>query len=197
MRADSIRDPATRPSRIDPQKPVTTRGAFVFRDSHSHARAFRVVFAAAAVASIPCAQNSFTEVAQSIGVVHEHIAGFDQFGLSPLPNSMMRDWCQSGIAVGDLDLDGDPDVVMCGSLTPPAVFRNDGTSFVDVTASAGLESSEFYRVPALGDFDRDGDLDLFTGALDGGQGPTPGKSRLYRNEGGFVFTDVTCLANLT
>lgn len=152
------------------------------------------VVLASGLAATLHAQNSFNEIAQSAGIVHEHIPGFDQFGWAPLPNAMMRDWCQSGIAVGDLDLDGDPDVVLCGSLTPPAVYRNDGSSFVDVTASANLESSEFYRVPALGDYDRDGDLDLFIGALDGGQGPTPGKSRLYRNEGGLVFSDVTSLA---
>ena len=79
--------------------------------------------------------------------------------------------------------------------------------FADVTRSADIDFAHFdggsgrrYIVEyvssgvALVDYDNDGRLDLYLlsgGQLPGSEPPTPPRNRLYRNEGGWRFTDVT------
>ena len=151
----------------------------------------RIAGWAAAVLALAASATGqgFVERAAELGLVHWHASGFDRVGDIP-----QQDWMQSGIALGDLDGDGDLDVVACGGLLRSSVFRNDGGSFTDVTAFAGIEAHELDRVPALGDYDGDGDLDLFLGALDPGDGPVRGSGRLYRNDGRGHFDDVTTLS---
>jgi FG-GAP-like repeat/ASPIC and UnbV len=116
----------------------------------------------------------------------------------------------------DYDNDGDCDVlVLRGAWLGPAgrhpnsLLRNrgDGT-FVDVTFAAGLGDRAYpTQTAAWGDYDLDGDLDLYVGA-EGGEdlgarligedgkdnGPEPGQ--LFRNEGNGTFTDVTAQAGV-
>jgi hypothetical protein len=110
----------------------------------------------------------------------------------------------------DYDNDGDCDVyVLRGAWLGPAgrhpnsLLRNrgDGT-FVDVTFAAGLGERFFpTQTAAWGDYDLDGDLDLYVGAEGGEdlgaqlvgqdgtpQGPEP--AQLFRNDGDGTFTDV-------
>lgn len=73
----------------------------------------------------------------------------------------------------DYDLDGFLDLcVAAGSLTPIGVdndpqpnllYRNDGngTSFTNVATSSGIDNSGRGRTIVMGDYDRDGDPDLF------------------------------------
>jgi len=88
-------------------------------------------------------------------------------------------------AWGDMDNDGDLDLVLVGeSYDLPQgdyaqVYRNDGNGVFALAADlTGLYEGKV----ALGDYDRDGDLDI---AL---SGRTVG-SRIYRNDGG-SFTDI-------
>ncbi len=87
--------------------------------------------------------------------------------------------------------------------------RNGGIRFEDVTAKAGVKRKHHTRVfkgksadvlgmftsggssAAAGDFDNDGDDDLFV--TDSDEGRT---SVLYRNDGHFTFTDVTAKAGV-
>ena len=100
------------------------------------------------------------------------------------------------------DADGDDDLdVFCpggGSLDaktgaatgwPGKLFRNDGDCrFTDITVGAGLGVSTDYSHGAVaGDYDRDGDQDLFVFCY--------GQSRLFSNHEG-VFVDVTERAGL-
>lgn len=66
-----------------------------------------------------------------------------------------------------------------------ALFRNDGGTFVDVAAAAGLDEPEGAVGGIWGDYDDDLDPDLLVG---GEEFPRP--TRLWRNDGG-VFADVS------
>ncbi len=90
----------------------------------------------------------------------------------------------SSLAWGDYDNDGDLDLVLVGYIGLiggthiTRIYRNTGGSFTDI--EAGLEGA-WSTDTAWGDYDNDGDLDLFVG------GPTT--SRVYRNDEG-AFVDI-------
>ncbi len=147
------------------------------------------VLLAAALAA-PVAAQGFVERARELGLEHEFLPGLDRIGAL----HEMHDWVQIGMAPGDLDGDGDLDLVALGRLAPNHLFLNQGGVFADATAGSGIASPELDNACALADWDRDGDLDVFVGVYDHGIGPQPGDGRLLRNEGGAVFEDVTVLA---
>jgi Flp pilus assembly protein TadD len=94
-------------------------------------------------------------------------------------------------AVGDLDNDGKPDVVIATQDTV-LVFRNAGNGFfVDMTAQSKITPRNHPSGLTLVDYDHDGDLDLLvTGApLDGQKASTP--NVLWRNNGNMTFTEST------
>lgn len=105
------------------------------------------------------------------------------------PKSMMG----SGCAFVDINLDGAQDILLTGSKLGPSTFRNQGNgSFLDVTSSAG-----FYQVGptddgmslTVGDYDNDGDPDLFHG--------TWGPNQLFRNDTPSPFKLVTSQAGIS
>src|SRR5262245_39081872 len=53
----------------------------------------------------------------------------------------------SGVATGDFDNDGSPDIFLCGLNTSNALFKNvGGWKFKEVTREAGLNfASQYYR----------------------------------------------------
>lgn len=97
----------------------------------------------------------------------------------------------SGVAAGDFNGDGCEDLAFSGS-PEFKLYRNrcDGT-FEDVTAASGLPNP--YPAAASGvvffDYDNDGWSDLFVTAVKGGD-------RLFRNEGGERFVDVSDAAGI-
>jgi hypothetical protein len=98
-----------------------------------------------------------------------------------------------GAALFDADGDGflDAYFVQAGGLEDSAapqranrLFRNDGTGrFEDVTAASGTGDTGWGMGAAVGDYDNDGDIDLYVTNL--------GPNTLLRNEGDGTFTDVT------
>lgn len=136
---------------------------------------------------------SFTDVTSESGIRFRH---FPAVRKSLLPEDM-----GSGLAWGDYDDDGDPDLFLVnfrGSLLSPGengtpegrckLFRNEDGRFTDVSKDAGLDLKIFGMAAAWGDYDNDQDLDLFITAY--------GRSFLFRNNGNGTFTDVTRAAGV-
>ena len=66
-----------------------------------------------------------------------------------------------GVAIGDYDNDGRPDVYLT-ALEGDRLFRNlGGGRFADVTAGSGIRNANFGTSAAWVDYDRDGHLDVF------------------------------------
>lgn len=88
---------------------------------------------------------------------------------------------------GDFDKDGDLDIISTGtsSLTSyhTAIYRNTGGVFSDVGASLPQLR---YAFADWGDYDNDGDLDLFLSGFENGNILN---SKVYRNDNG-IFTDI-------
>ena len=67
----------------------------------------------------------------------------------------------TGAAAGDLDNDGDTDLVLATEWGPLRVLLNENKNFVDHTERLGLNDlSGWWKGVALGDFDEDGRLDI-------------------------------------
>jgi hypothetical protein len=130
---------------------------------------------------------SFTDITQSAGIDFVHFNGAT--GEKLLPESM-----GSGVAFFDYDADSDPDLLLVNATAWPhnrldgpaptmSLYRNDGSGqFDNVTQRVGLGVSLYGTGVAVGDFDADGNVDLFLGAV--------GSNRLFRNLGE-RFEDVT------
>jgi hypothetical protein len=82
-----------------------------------------------------------------------------------------------GIAFGDLDGDGDPDVVTAGWNEPGAVWANDGAGALTPRSSFDAAALHVHGA-ALADLEGDGDLDAFF-AIAGG----PAGYNVWRNDG--------------
>ncbi len=112
-----------------------------------------------------------------------------------------------GMAVGDYDSDGDPDLYLT-HFGPNVLYRNDGDgTFTDVTRDAGVDDPRYSAGSTFVDYDSDGDLDLYVAnyvsftikgnrrcggerrdyCAPGVYQPLP--DRLFRNEGDGRFTD--------
>lgn len=91
-------------------------------------------------------------------------------------------------AWADFDGDGDLDLfVGFQQGKPNRLYRNDRGTFTDVAAEVGIADLTDTRAAAWGDFDRDGDADLYVGFTRRSGAP----NKLYRNEErGRRFTDV-------
>ncbi len=92
-----------------------------------------------------------------------------------------------GVAAADYDNDGDPDFyVAAGAGHHNLLFVNDGKgSFFDFALEARVRLNNFQgQGVSWGDYDNDGDLDLFLPSFDD-------PARLFRQEADHTFTEVT------
>ena len=131
----------------------------------------------------------FKDITEAAGIHWRHENG--AAGQKLLPETM-----GGGVAFVDFDSDGDADILLVNSsrwawdqrpapTTVPTMglFRNDGKgNFTDATEESGLAVSFYGQGVAVGDYDGDGDEDLFFTAV--------GENHLFRNDGG-KFTEVT------
>jgi len=96
-----------------------------------------------------------------------------------------------GVALGDVDGDGLPDVYLTSDEGSNALYKNLGDwRFEDITARAGVAMTGRHSMGAVfADVDGDGDLDLLVSTLGGGVA-------LLMNDGHGVFTERTAEAGL-
>ena len=121
--------------------------------------------------------HQFNNFAPIVGIDHTYEPG--------LENSL-----GGGVAFGDFDNDGWEDLVIAtGDSFPLALYRNNRGIFEDVTPASGITTSNEAKTVSWGDYDNDGDNDLFIANFGS-------SNKLYRNEGGGVFTDVTFSSGL-
>ena len=84
----------------------------------------------------------------------------------------------------DYNGDGNIDLYIANERFPGQLFRNNGDgTFEDVARSAGVDNQLNGKGVTWGDYDNDGDPDLYISNLGG-------LNRLYRNNGDGTFTDV-------
>ena len=91
----------------------------------------------------------------------------------------------NGFSWVDYDNDGDLDLYVVNREQENSLFRNDlnsGGLFTDVACALTVANTEIGQSGAWGDYDNDGDLDLFLANV--------GANNLFRNDGGESFTDV-------
>ncbi len=90
-----------------------------------------------------------------------------------------------GLAVGDLDGDGDPDLFFSQDGEPNRMFLNDGIGFFREAPPGSLPDipTPRGRLPALGDLDGDGSLDIYQ--------PCNAQDRVLINDGEGRFFDYT------
>ncbi|MBI4531838.1 MAG: CRTAC1 family protein [Candidatus Latescibacteria bacterium] len=105
-------------------------------------------------------------------------------------------------AFGDYDGDGDLDLVIGSQQKAMVLYRNDGSGrYTDVTAAAGVGRMTSAYGTVFGDYDNDGDLDLYVSR--GGFNYERGRmvlselpNVLFRNNGNGTFTNVTKAARV-
>jgi hypothetical protein len=98
-------------------------------------------------------------------------------GLSDSGNS-------TGFGIADINGDWYPDIFVAQRLAPNKLYLNDITTFTDVTDTYGVGGGETNSTGcAWGDFDKDGDFDLYVCNNDT-------DNELYRNNGSY-FTDIS------
>jgi len=133
----------------------------------------------------PAPNIQFVDVTKSSGLTFTHNSG--AFGKKYLPETL-----GPGVAFIDYDGDGWQDIFFTNGKDWPGQHRQSSTlqlfrnnrngTFTDVTRAASLAVEVYGMGVAVGDFDNDGDDDLFV--------TTVGQSLLFRNDKG-VFTDAT------
>jgi hypothetical protein len=92
----------------------------------------------------------------------------------------------SGVALGDIDGDGDCDLYFCRLEGSNALYRNLGDwRFEEIAVAAGVLCPDQYSTGAVfADIDGDDDADLLVNSIGGG-------TRAFLNDGGGTFSELT------
>lgn len=136
---------------------------------------------------------SLEDIALQAGLDFHHVSG------EPFNKKFLVEATGGGVAIFDYDGDGLPDIFLVngdrwtqprGAARPTSrLYKNLGyLRFKDVTAEAGLVFHGWGQGVCVGDYDNDGNEDLFVTYY--------GHNVLYHNDGSGHFTDVTKKAGL-
>ena len=146
-------------------------------------------------ATVPNSAGHFVDITQKAGINFLHVAPHTS-------HKYLLETMGSGVALFDCDNDGRLDIFLVNGAPFPDFVpkgfipvktgpqdwnrlyhqRADGT-FEDITVRAGLQGVGYGMGVAVGDFDNDGNEDLFVTGYGG--------NHLYHNNGNCTFSDVT------
>ena len=140
------------------------------------------------------AEQIFVDVTESAGLTFVHTDGRSGVRL-------FNEFLGSGGGFFDYDNDGDLDIYLVNgaiqtdnpnpsnSAQPNTLYRNNGDgTFTDITEETGVGSTAYGTGATVGDYDNDGDLDLYVTNF--------GEDQLYQNNGDGTFTDITTQAGV-
>lgn len=143
--------------------------------------------------NVPLPKLNFQDIAAKAGLTALNVSGPER------NKQYIIETIGSGVALFDYDNDGWLDIFIVNgtTLAPPPkgqepishLYRNnhDG-NFTDVTQQAGLTRTGWGSGACVGDYDNDGDTDLFVTYW--------GQNSLWRNNGDGTFTDVAATVGL-
>ena len=98
----------------------------------------------------------------------------------------------AGVAAGDIDNDGLPDLFFSGNMVSSRLYRNKGhMQFEDITERAGVKTNRWCTGATMVDINGDGFLDIYVSVSGPGAG-SKGKDRanlLFINNGNGTFTE--------
>src|SRR6266550_7985825 len=97
----------------------------------------------------------------------------------------------AGVAVGDIDNDGLPDIFFAGNMVSSRLYLNKGNMrFEDITQSAGVKTNRWATGATMVDINSDGYLDIYVSVS--GSERSKGSDRanlLFINNGDHTFTE--------
>lgn len=112
----------------------------------------------------------------------------------------------SGTCFGDIDNDGDPDLLVLSQYDTNRLFENNGDgTFTDISATAGLGGGQGSLSCSFGDVDGDGLLDVAVANISADMSNSLSivvpfdfarHNQLFHNQGGNAFTDVSASAGI-
>ena len=96
-----------------------------------------------------------------------------------------------GVAIGDIDNDGLPDIFLTGNMVSSRLYANKGDlQFEDITESAGVVTDRWATGASMVDIDSDGYLDIYV-SVSGPEWSKPEEraNLLFLNNGDRTFTE--------
>lgn len=134
---------------------------------------------------VAVAHDRYIEYASSAAVLlNDGENGFES------PITIQLDVGTQAIAAGDIDGDGDPDLVVAHLTNKCTVIENEGAAFLPGPVINGIASGAppcLSPAVVLAEVDNDGDLDLLFSNIDSGGQNQPGAVGLWRNDGAGAF----------
>jgi len=134
----------------------------------------------------------FEDIAAQAGLTAVNVSG------APSNKQYIVETTGTGVAILDYDNDGLPDILFVngdrfqnsGAPSTPVLYHNlGGLKFEDVTKKTGLTHKGWGQGVCAGDFDNDGNVDLFITGW--------GQNVLYHNQGNGTFQDETEVCGLS
>ncbi len=96
----------------------------------------------------------------------------------------------NGVAAGDLNNDGLPELIFTGNEKPAVIYQNKGDfKFEDITAKSGLKTSHWMSGITLADVNNDGFLDVYICRSGPDKNAEHKRNLLFINNGNMTFTE--------